>query len=127
MKRNEVSPYVFVGLCDKVQSKIRTKVNPGVRPLLIMKAVGDTCGVTVEDIMSRTRLREFVDARQLYCYIMREKFGLSLSKIGKTINRDHATAIHSVKTHKNKCDVMREYRDLTHRAFEKISELLGES
>jgi len=125
MKTHVVNPYVFVGLNHLTQTKIRSSVNPQVQPLVIMQIVSEMCNVTVDEMLSRTRIREVVDARQLYCFIMREKFGFPLSKIGRSINRDHATAIHSIKQHTNRCDVMKDYKELTHKTFLKVNDVLS--
>lgn len=44
----------------------------------------------------KTRLREFVYARQLYAYFCKEYTNESLKKIGKFIHKNHATIIHSI-------------------------------
>lgn len=51
-------------------------------------------GVSIPDIFSKSRKSEIVEARQLYCYLIRKH--LSLHKIGKIININHATVVHSV-------------------------------
>ena len=53
---------------------------------------------------------------------MREKYGMRYAKIGRIIGRDHATAIHSCKSHKDKCDVERQYRELTKITCELVRE-----
>lgn len=42
---------------------------------------------------NKTREKRHVDARSIYCVLMRER-GYSLSDIGKSINRDHATVLY---------------------------------
>lgn len=58
-------------------------------------------GITKEELQSKTRLREVVDARIMYSYIMKSKTVLTLSKIAKIINRDHSSVIHHIKQFKN--------------------------
>ena len=66
----------------------------------IMRYVAETCCVTEQEIVSRSRKRNLVDARHLAnFFIRRECIYMSLSSIGKLMGRDHATVIHSVKTY----------------------------
>ena len=48
-------------------------------------------------IDSRTRQRKYVEARAIYYKLLRENSRMSLQAIGKTMNRDHATALHSLR------------------------------
>ena len=48
-------------------------------------------------IDSKTRQRKYVEARAIYYKLLRENSRMSLQAIGKTMNRDHATAIHSLR------------------------------
>jgi len=50
--------------------------------------------VSVEDICSPTRIKEVVQIRQIYCYLMYKNTGLSLKDIGEIVGRDHATIIY---------------------------------
>lgn len=49
-----------------------------------------------ERIDTRNRRRDLTYARAVYCQIGRD-LGLSLSAIGETLNRDHATVLHAVR------------------------------
>ena len=49
------------------------------------------------DIATKTRIDEYVQARKTYCKLARE-LGFGLQNIGDSINRDHATALQSVRT-----------------------------
>ena len=59
----------------------------------LIKLISDTLEV---DLMKETRVREYVYARFIYAKIMRDK-KFSLTYIGNTINKDHATIIHALK------------------------------
>lgn len=48
------------------------------------------------DLRDRCRKRPHVDARRIYCRILRDR-GYRLSKISKYINRDHTNVIHLLK------------------------------
>tara|TARA_R100001460_G_scaffold76148_1_gene117241 strand:- start:123 stop:518 length:396 start_codon:yes stop_codon:yes gene_type:complete len=46
------------------------------------------------DITTKTRKREYVEARGIYYYLTRQYTRMSLSSIGKTMGRDHSTVLH---------------------------------
>jgi chromosomal replication initiation ATPase DnaA len=49
------------------------------------------------DIFNRRRHRELVEARFIYCHIMRYEFNKTVSSIGRKLNKNHATVLHSLK------------------------------
>ena len=49
------------------------------------------------DITTKTRKREYVEARGIYYYLTRQYTRMSLSSIGKTMGRDHSTVLHFEK------------------------------
>ncbi len=53
-------------------------------------------GVIKEILLSKSRQKDIVSLRQIYCFICREKYNIELKNIGDRINRNHATVIHSV-------------------------------
>ena len=62
---------------------------------LIMQTVGEYYQVSVEDIMSSSRRREFTTPRQVAMYLTREMTDMSLPQIGTAFgNRDHTTVLH---------------------------------
>ena len=63
----------------------------------ILKAICKELQMDFNEVKNRkTRLREFVYARQLYAYFCKEYTNESLKKIGKFIHKNHATIIHSI-------------------------------
>ncbi len=76
----------------------------------LMSFMIERTGYPYSVISGRTRKREVVFVRQLYCYIAitvlkRENYeGISLATIGHQINRDHATVMHSEKTINDLCE-----------------------
>jgi hypothetical protein len=70
----------------------------------------------------RTRRRDVLVYRQIFCYIAREK-GYSYSSIGRQIQKDHATCIHSYRLVSD----MLEVRDpITKSIYDKIVQNLIE-
>ena len=119
----KTSPYVYPGLDPKLRPLIKKKTI--LTPTDILKIVADgSTNVTVNDLISRRRFTNFVDSRQLFCYIMRYRFGYSYAATGRFIERDHATAIHSCKVHENKFRFDKEYKELSLRVFKNLSEFL---
>ncbi len=53
--------------------------------------------ITVEELLSKSRLMNVVEARSVLAYILHIKFGLSTTETGKLINRDHSTVTHFKK------------------------------
>jgi hypothetical protein len=54
-------------------------------------------GHTWEQIVSPVRLRPLVDARKMVSYFLRDQ-GWTYKAIGQVMNRDHATAVHHVRS-----------------------------
>lgn len=63
----------------------------------ITETVGNTYGISVENIMSDKRDKNIKDARQISMYIIREITGISLEDIGKYFGgKTHSTVKHSI-------------------------------
>jgi len=52
------------------------------------------------DVEAPTRKREFVEARAMYYTILKEFTNLTLDGIARTVNKNHATVLHSLKNFK---------------------------
>lgn len=52
-------------------------------------------GISMDDLMSRSRRSDIAVARQIAMYTLRTSLGLSYPRIGKVFERDHTTAIHA--------------------------------
>ncbi|MFV0553458.1 MAG: chromosomal replication initiator protein DnaA [Mangrovibacterium sp.] len=71
----------------------------------IAKVVCESLNIQLEDMISKTRKREIVQARQLTMYFSKEMTNQSLSAIGAQVGKkDHATVMHACKTIKNLLD-----------------------
>ena len=62
----------------------------------VVELVAQSFSVTVEQVLSRSRSRSIARARQASCYVLRERFGMSLHEIGSLLDRDHTTVLHSI-------------------------------
>jgi len=54
--------------------------------------------VTLQDIGRNSREAEVVLARNIYFYLARDRTKFSLARIGKYVNRNHASVLHGIKT-----------------------------
>ena len=63
----------------------------------IKKLVCRYYDVSIEDLMSRSRKQTLVRPRQMAIYLARNYTDAPLQSIGKSFNRYHATALHSIK------------------------------
>lgn len=99
--------YVFSGLNGQSQfDKIATMnaEQTGLMEEHIMGALSHVLGVSESDIRGKRRYRVLVDARHMYCAIMRRVSLLSLNDIARTLSRNHSTIIHALREHRNKVD-----------------------
>lgn len=68
-----------------------------VTPSLIINVVAEYFGITPDDIMSKKRNSELVQARQIVMYLCRDLTATSLAGIAKLLGKkDHTTVIHGV-------------------------------
>ncbi len=116
-------PYVFVGLEANIKRKLRNSKRLYVNTDEILNIISEEQSISVDSIISRVRHREVVGGRQLFCYIMREKFGFSYTKIGRLIERNHATIMHSNKSHKDNYQFDRDYRNMCDRVLNRVYEV----
>jgi chromosomal replication initiator protein len=65
---------------------------------VIKKLVCQYYNVSIEDLMSQSRKQHFVRPRQMGIYLSRSYTDSSLQAIGKSFNRYHATALHSINS-----------------------------
>ena len=65
----------------------------------IQKATARHYGVTIEDIIDKTRKKNVVNARQIAMFLCRDMTNASLKDIGAIFgNRDHTTVMHACQT-----------------------------
>ena len=100
-KQDYISPYAFPGLklsgLSKKKFPFLKKVVVKMTREEIVDIILKGCDVTLEQLVSKCRERDIVDARKITCKILKTKFNYSLKSIGDFIgNRDHTTVIHSI-------------------------------
>ena len=62
----------------------------------VVKDCARVCGLTVAQVMSKSRKAEFVEARWL-AYAILYPMGYGLISIGRIFNRDHGTVLNGLK------------------------------
>jgi len=82
----------------------------------VFKTVSIETGVSEKEMKSKSRKRERVFARQLYCYcsirlVKGELGNVSLANIGSVVDKDHATVLHARKTIDNLMDTNKAIRN----------------
>ena len=87
-----IHPYIYIGTFKKfVPLGKLTKEE-------VLRVICKELAMDFEEVKKRkTRLREFVYARQLYAYFCKEYTKENLTNMGNFIHKDHATMIHSIK------------------------------
>lgn len=63
---------------------------------LICERVAAHYGLTVEDIVGRSRLKSYAEARQVAMWIARKSLALSYPELGREFSRDHTSVMHAV-------------------------------
>ncbi|XOD66688.1 MAG: chromosomal replication initiator protein DnaA [Flavobacteriales bacterium Tduv] len=97
---------ITLELTQKILSSFISSIYKEVSIEHIEKTICDYFKVTHEQIQSKTRKRDIVQARQLAMYFAKEYTNSSLANIGMKIgHRDHATVLHACKTVRNLSDI----------------------
>ena len=63
----------------------------------ILQAVAGEYGVAVDEIISRSRLRDIAEARQMAMYLIREVLDYTPGRIGEAIGRNRVTVIYAIQ------------------------------
>ncbi|MDP8936627.1 MAG: chromosomal replication initiator protein DnaA [Actinomycetota bacterium] len=68
-----------------------------VTPQIVLEATAEMFGFTVADLVSKSRSRPLVTARQIAMYVLRQMTNFSYPAIGRQFgDRDHTTVMHAV-------------------------------
>ena len=54
-----------------------------------------------DEFISSSRKREMVDSRMIYFAVARNLGGYTLSELGKSVNRDHATVMYAIRNYEH--------------------------
>ena len=71
-------------------------MTPREKRMLVVARVADVYGVTLTEVMGRSRRRPIVSARHAAMRAVSAEFGDSSAEIGRLFNRDHTTVLHAL-------------------------------
>lgn len=90
---------ITLDLVEKALADLITNSQKEITVDYIQKKICDYFKLPLEELQSKTRKRDIVQARQLAMYFAKKYTNASLSSIGNQIGkRDHATVLHACKT-----------------------------
>ena len=102
---------VDLDLAKRIISKVVHCENKPVGIDQIISVVCNHFGVSTQDLYSKTRKSDVVQARQVAMYLAKQMMELSAAKIGTLIgNKDHATVLHACKTVKAQLEVNKAFQ-----------------
>ncbi|MGH9188329.1 MAG: helix-turn-helix domain-containing protein, partial [Acidimicrobiales bacterium] len=87
-----------VEVAERVLGDLLTDRQPrAITPHVILEATSTMFGFAVEELLSKSRSRPLVTARQIAMYVCRENTDLSFPQIAKAFGKgDHTTVMHAV-------------------------------
>jgi len=90
---------ITVGLAESITEKIVGEQQNDITIDKVQKVVCDYFNITRDTLLSKSRKRQIVQARQIAMYMSRSLINCSLSTIGAEIGgKDHATVLHACTT-----------------------------
>jgi chromosomal replication initiator protein len=89
-------------------------------PQVILDETARYYGLSVADLVSKSRSRPLTNARHVAMYLVRECTGMTLPKIGELFDRDHTTALHGI----NKIDKNMRDREPVYRQVQDLSRII---
>ena len=107
LNRKAITLDMATQMIDKLVSKVDREVSIND----IQKVVCSFFNLSSESLMSKTRKREIVQARQIAMYLSKSHTKASLASIGAQIGgKDHATVLHACKTVKDLIETDKHFR-----------------
>jgi len=103
-EKTRIHPYVYCGLAFTKEGYYHETVDT------IVISVCESLKIKPEIVLSSSRVREVVEARQLCMFFVRKLKELPYMKIGKMFRRDHATVIHAVNQVTNLLEFSYDFR-----------------
>ena len=120
-----ISPYCFPGVkfdCnDKTKFKSSLKLSKhNVTKEEILEIISQECDVLLSDILTRSRKKEVVNARFIFCAVMKKHFTYSLKRIGSIVHRDHTSVIHAIEEFDNRLKNEDHFKSMVNNIYSKI-------
>ena len=90
---------ITVELAEQITGQLVGEVKNEISIAQVQQVVCDYFNISKEEMLSKTRKRNIVQARQISMYMSRNLINCSLSAIGaETGGKDHATVLHACST-----------------------------
>jgi len=82
-------------IAEEILKDVRKAPRKNISPDHIINACSDFYSIRKDDILSSTRKKEVVQARNIAIYLCRELTNLSFPAIGQHFNKDHTSILYS--------------------------------
>ena len=83
---------------DVVKERVGEQVNRDLSMEDVVRKVVEVTGINEDNIVGKSRKKEFVEARQTAMFLCRNLLDASLSSVGMYFGgRDHTTVMHAIK------------------------------
>ena len=121
-----MNPYVFPGLMIDVKEKRKILTEEKCKHYKLTKEnllqiIAEEGGVRMSDIVKRSRKREIVNARFIYCAILKDHFNYTLVRIGDEIDgRDHTSVRHAITEFRNRLYTEDDFKSLVQNIYSRI-------
>jgi chromosomal replication initiator protein len=111
---------IDIELTEQALEDLLPQAEAEIPAALIMEETAKYFGLTVDDLISKSRSRPLTTARHVAMYLVRECTGMTLPKIGEIFARDHTTALHGI----NKIDSSMRNREPIYRQVQDLSRIV---
>jgi len=98
--------------------------NNNLQPGEIIGIVNEYYKKDILEVLDRSRYSDKIKVLHISMFFCKQFTKLSLSRIGMSFNRDHATVLHAVKSVNNQMDVYRDYKSEIDEIRERIKNKL---
>lgn len=97
-----MTPYSRPGIKQPFEFSIAKPVDKIMR---IAEMTCRVCNIELDKLLSRSRKREYVQARQIVCFLCNKYMKIKLMDLGEFFGKDHSTIIHSRDNITNLLDI----------------------
>jgi chromosomal replication initiator protein len=88
LKDLKISPMIYPGT---------VKFNKDLNEHYLFRVIEKVTGITEEEMISKSRRRDFVEARFIFFYCMRKYSKVVLKSIGNMLQKDHSSVVYGAR------------------------------
>lgn len=113
----KIYPYVYAGL--PLDFKLLDDVE-----MKVARAVEEVTGVRAEHYLndnSRDRIKEHVDARRLFFFVLTKKFKIKVSGVAAKFGFNHATLLHHNRKVQEYVEMYPDYKMKVNRVYDRVA------